>query len=259
MMADPAGDGSGICTSSESVEEKNKEAVDDHQFESSSCSPSSDNKIDNHSFSKKPRLFGRQKSVHVVLGGGKSADIILWRNKQISAGMLASATVIWLLFEWIEYHLLTFVCHSLIFSLAMLFLFSNLSSFANNSPLKFPEFEMPEDLLVRIALLLRDQLNLAIATFREVALGKDLKKFLYITVGLWVTSVVSSWFDFLTLLYIMFVLLQTIPFLYEMQEDQVDTYAEKAMVEIKKQYAVLDGKVIQKIPKLPFMKDDKHD
>ncbi|KAF5954538.1 hypothetical protein HYC85_007394 [Camellia sinensis] len=150
-MADPAGDGSGICTSSESVEEKNKEAVDDHQFESSSCSPSSDNKIDNHSFSKKPRLFGRQKSVHVVLGGGK------WEDMRGDFVVLVTLLLIKMLVN--KDSLFSFDIH----------------------PLKFPEFEMPEDLLVRIALLLRDQLNLAIATFREVALGKDLKKFLYVS------------------------------------------------------------------------------
>nr|GEY74832.1 ATPase ASNA1 homolog [Tanacetum cinerariifolium] len=37
--------------------------------------------------------------------------------------------------------------------------------------------------------------------------------------------------------------------LYEKYEDQVDAYAEKAMIEFKKQYAVFDAKVLSKIPK----------
>jgi len=44
--------------------------------------------------------------------------------------------------------------------------------------------------------------------------------------------------------------------LYEKYEDQVDAFAEKAMIEIKKQYAVLDEKVLSKIPRGPF-KDKK--
>ncbi|GFQ00475.1 reticulon-like protein b4 [Phtheirospermum japonicum] len=36
---------------------------------------------------EKFHLFGRQKPVHSALGGGKPADVILWRNKQISAGI----------------------------------------------------------------------------------------------------------------------------------------------------------------------------
>ncbi|GFQ02098.1 reticulon-like protein b4 [Phtheirospermum japonicum] len=82
---------------------------------------------------EKFHLFGRQKPVHSALGGGKPADVILWRNKQISAALLAGSTVIWLLFEWIGYRLIPFICHSLIFSLASLFLWSNLSSFVNKS------------------------------------------------------------------------------------------------------------------------------
>ncbi|KAA8543617.1 hypothetical protein F0562_021637 [Nyssa sinensis] len=254
-MFDPEGDGVGP----ESIEEKIKEAVDD------SSSSSSDNETDKHFLSKKNRLFGRQKPIHTVLGGGKSADIILWRNKQISAGMLAGATVIWLLFEWIGSRLYK---ESLIwcplgdnsdwlkrpFGLERK---GTITEFDIRSPLDFPEVVLPEDLFMSIALLLRDQINQAFTILHGVASGKDLKKFLYVIVALWILSVVGSWFDLLTLLYIIFVLLQTGPLLYEMHEDEVDNYAEKAMVELKKQYVVLDEKVLQKLPKVPFIKDSK--
>ena len=46
--------------------------------------------------------------------------------------------------------------------------------------------------------------------------------------------------------------------LYEKYDDQIDSFAEKAMVEIKKQYAVFDAKVLSKIPKGP-LKDKKKD
>lgn len=54
-----------------------------------------------------------------------------------------------------------------------------------------------------------------------------------------------------------FVLMHTLPFLYEKYEDKVDAFAEKAMIEIKKQYAVFDAKVLSKIPRGP-LKDKKH-
>lgn len=46
-----------------------------------------------------------------------------------------------------------------------------------------------------------------------------------------------------------FVLLMTVPLLYESLEDSVDTFAEKALNEIQKQYAVLDEMVLQKLKK----------
>lgn len=41
----------------------------------------------------------------------------------------------------------------------------------------------------------------------------------------------------------------TVPALYDNLEDSVDSFAEKALIAINKQYAVLDEKVIQKLKK----------
>lgn len=54
-----------------------------------------------------------------------------------------------------------------------------------------------------------------------------------------------------------FVLLHTVPVLYEKYEDKVDPLAEKLMQEIKKQYAIFDAKVLSKIPVGP-LKDKKN-
>lgn len=54
-----------------------------------------------------------------------------------------------------------------------------------------------------------------------------------------------------------FVVLHTVPFVYEKYEDKVDSFGEKALAEIKKQYAIFDSKVLSKIPKGP-LKDKKH-
>jgi len=59
-----------------------------------------------------------------------AADLFLWRNKRISGGVLAGATAIWLLFEVMDYHL-TLLCHCLILTLAILFLWSNATTFIN--------------------------------------------------------------------------------------------------------------------------------
>ncbi|CAN4096272.1 unnamed protein product [Withania somnifera] len=58
------------------------------------------------------RLFGCQKPIHHCLGGGKSADSMLWRNKKISAGVLVRATAIWVLFEWLNYNFLSLLSPS---------------------------------------------------------------------------------------------------------------------------------------------------
>ncbi|KAL9251226.1 Reticulon-like protein [Drosera capensis] len=208
-----------------------------------------------HTVNEKPRvyrMFGREQPVHVVLGGGTPADILLWRDKKISGGALGVATAIWILFELLEYHLLTLVCHILIFFLAILFLWSNVTTFINKAPPHIPEIQIPEKALEVLGAGLVLEFNETIVWLRQVASKKDLKKFLMVIAGLWVVSIVGSWFNFLTLFYIIFVLLHTIPVLYEKYEDHVDAFTEKAGIELKKHYDVINAKVLSKFPRGPL-------
>ncbi|KAM7472247.1 hypothetical protein LguiA_010430 [Lonicera macranthoides] len=284
---------------SESLMEKITDKL--HGDDSSSSSDSDSEKKHESSDSVKAkiyRLFGREKPVHKVFGGGKrtlqiggqnlppfdeyerlitnvqclplslamlmalvrsfdaAADIFLWRNKKVSAGVLGGVTAIWVLFELAEYHLLTLVCHASILALAILFLWSNATTFINKSPPRIPEVRLPEEPFVQVASALRIEINRAVGLLRDIASGKDLKKFLAVVAGLWVLSVVGNWCNFLTLFYIAVVLLFTLPVFYEKYDDKVDYYAEKAMIELKKQYKVFDAKVLSKIPRGP-LKDKK--
>ncbi|KAL9242790.1 hypothetical protein vseg_016756 [Gypsophila vaccaria] len=234
----------------ESLMEKIADKI--HPHDSSSSSSDDDNDFKNSESSIKSkifRLFGREKPVHKVLGGGKPADILLWRDKKISAGVLGTVTAVWMLFEVFEYHLLTLICHLLILTLAVLFLWSNASTFINKSPPQIPEVHIPEGPILEIASALRYEINQGLASLREIASGRDLKKFLAVIAGLWFFSLLGSCCNFLTLFYISFVLLHTLPILYEKYEDQVDAFGEKALIEFKKQYAVFEEKVLSKIPR----------
>ena len=54
-----------------------------------------------------------------------------------------------------------------------------------------------------------------------------------------------------------FVVLYTVPVLYEKYDDKVDAFGEKAMIELKKYYAIFEEKVLSKIPK-GALKNKKH-
>ncbi|KAJ4728198.1 Reticulon-like protein [Melia azedarach] len=237
----------------EPIMEKISEKIHGHDSSSSSSDSDNDEPASQSSVKAKIfRLFGRERPVHQVFGGGKPADVFLWRNKKISAGVLGGATAIWVLFELIEYHLLPLVCHILILALATLFLWSNAHTFIHKSPPRIPEVHLPEEPFLQVASALTIEFNQAFAVLRSIASGRDLKMFLIVIAALWVLSVVGSWCNFLTLFYIVFVLLHTVPVLYEKYEDKIDPLAEKATIEIKKQYAVFDAKVLSKIPKGPL-------
>ncbi|XP_010427652.1 PREDICTED: reticulon-like protein B7 isoform X1 [Camelina sativa] len=190
------------------------------------------------------RMFGRERPIHMVLGGGKPADVLLWRDKKVTAGLLSAVTVIWLLFGFGGCSLLTFISRGSILFLLLSFLWSNA---LNKSPENIVEIYIPEKPLLQAASVLTFELNCAFATLRSIALERDIKNFVVALVGLWLVSIIGNWFSFLSLLYICFVLIHTVPMLYEKYEDEIDPLAEKAVIEMKKQFQLFEAKFSSKI------------
>ncbi|KAI3815796.1 hypothetical protein L1987_15478 [Smallanthus sonchifolius] len=222
-----------------------------HDDGSSSSSSDSDGKgKDNKTFPVPPKIdkiSWKEKPVHTLLGGGEAADIFLWRNKKRSAGILVFATIIWALFEMIEYHLLSLLCHVLILVLCVHFLWSNTLNLFYRCP-QFPQVALVEDTVLQAALVLRIEINNALEVLREIASGKDLKKFLAVIAGLSIVSIAGSCCNLLTLVYICFVLLHTVPLLYERHKDKSDVCLEKAEAEFKKHFDVLKERVLSRVP-----------
>ncbi|CAA3008779.1 reticulon B8 [Olea europaea subsp. europaea] len=145
------------------------------------------------------RLFGRQKPLRHLLGGGKCADVLLWRNKKISAGVLGAATVIWVLFEWLDYHFLTLVCFALVIGMLVQFIASGI---LNRSPSKVPRLVMPEEVFVNIAKMIGTKVNRGLGFLQDVACGRNMKQFLVVVASLWAAAIIGSWCNFLTVLYV---------------------------------------------------------
>nr|KAJ0192270.1 hypothetical protein LSAT_V11C800423560 [Lactuca sativa] len=124
------------------------------------------------------RYLDRLKSLFSV------ANILLWRQKKMFGAILVSAIVIWLLFVRIGYHLVPFFCHFLILALAILVMWSNLSSFVNKSPPNFPNIRLSQELCDCVALLLKDQINQGCLYLRQMTTGKYLKRFMSVCIYL---------------------------------------------------------------------------
>ncbi|KAD3069095.1 hypothetical protein E3N88_36975 [Mikania micrantha] len=107
-----------------------------------------------------------------------AADVFLWRNKKISASILGGATALWVLFELLEYHLVTLVCHILILVFAVLFLWSSVSNIMYKSPPSIPEVRIPEDPILQFTSALRIEINHSLHMLWDIGSGRDLKKFL---------------------------------------------------------------------------------
>ncbi|EXB53680.1 Reticulon-like protein [Morus notabilis] len=204
------------------------------------------------------RLFGRQKPVHHLLGGGKSADLLLWRNKKISASVLTSATIIWVIFEWLNYNFLTIMGFVLVLGMLAQFIWSNAAGVLNGSPSSVPRLKLPKDLFVDIALYFGSEINRELDYLQNISCGGNLKQLLVVIAGLWAAAVLGSWCNFLTVAYIGFVAAHTLPVLYEKYDDQIDNFVYQVLDQLRNHYQKLDTSVLSKIPK-GKLKGKKHE
>ncbi|WJZ80402.1 hypothetical protein VitviT2T_000325 [Vitis vinifera] len=193
------------------------------------------------------RLFDHQKSIHALLGGGKVADILLWRNKYVSAAILIGFTIIWFLFEVLEYHFVTLLCYSMLFLMLAIFIWSNGAGYINWNPPDVDKFTLSEHTVRSF----HSKINTVLSTFYRVSRGEDLALLGVAIVTLLTLSVIGDCFSSLNVLYIGFLCMETLPALYERYEEQVDEIADKGNRNVKKLYRKFDSHVLNKIPRGP--------
>ncbi|KAG6410368.1 hypothetical protein SASPL_128426 [Salvia splendens] len=182
------------------------------------------------------RLFGREKPLHSLFGGGRAADILLWREKNLSAAILIGSTVIWSLFEVGEYNFITLLCYIFMTTMLILFIWSSGAGIIEcqlQSP--NPHFDG----------CLRKSIDFytSFITFLTIAI-------------LWIISGIGNYFSSLNLLYLGFVCVMTLPALYERYQDEVDYLAGRGSRDVKKLYRKIDHRFLNKIPRGP-VKDKK--
>ncbi|XP_071696373.1 reticulon-like protein B8 [Rutidosis leptorrhynchoides] len=189
------------------------------------------------------KLFGRQKPIHHVLGGGKSADVLLWRNKKISASVLGAATAVWVLFEWLDYNFLPLVCFGLVVCIIGQFIWSHL---LNRSP---PRIILPDELFVNIATSVGAEVNRALAFLQNVGSRGDIKQLAVVVGSLLAAAIIGTWCNFWTVIYIGFVAAHTLPVVYEKYDGQIDSMVYSVLGKVQNNYSKLDASVLSRIPK----------
>ncbi|MCO5556696.1 hypothetical protein L7F22_010247 [Adiantum nelumboides] len=200
--------------------------------------------------SRTSTTFGhRQKRVHDLLGGGPSADVLLWRKKHLSAGFLAGATVIWLLFEWSCYHFVSVVSFLLLGLVVILFVWSNAAAFLHRAPPPVPNLQLSNDQVLYFADNIKVYINRFLAMLYEIVIGRDSTRFLKLVGVLGFLVMFGSWFNFLTFVYLGVVAAHTFPVLYEKHGETIDQYADNTIRELKKQYRKFDASVLSQIPR----------
>ncbi|KAL6627477.1 hypothetical protein ACP70R_031203 [Stipagrostis hirtigluma subsp. patula] len=196
-----------------------------------------------------PKLFGRERPLHAALGGRRAADIILWRDKAVSASIVAGATAAWFLFEIAEYHFLTLVCYAAIIGMLIFFIWTNASAFLNLPVPRIPETLLSERTTRQVILTLHSRITRLVYKLYDIACGKDLKMFILTVLSLYIASAIASCCSSLTLLYLVVLGTMTLPALYEQYESEVDHLVARGVHDLRSHFAEMDSGVLRKIPR----------
>ncbi|KAJ9160462.1 hypothetical protein P3X46_025862 [Hevea brasiliensis] len=194
------------------------------------------------------RLFGRQASLHQFMGGGKAADVILWKRRHVSFGVIVVATIAWFIFERSGLPFLTICSDVLLVVTVLLFFHTKFAAIRNKQPQSLPELVLSEEMVNNAAASFRVKINNVLLLAHDITIGKDFRLFFKVVVCLWLLSAVGSYFSFFTLAYAGTILSITIPALYSKYEEHIDKYCGMIHRKLSHHYKIVDESVISRIP-----------
>ncbi|CAF2102215.1 unnamed protein product [Brassica napus] len=199
------------------------------------------------------RLLGRQVTVHQFMGGGKgesflSADLLLWRRRNHSLGVIVLSTAAWLTFELSGLPFLSVSSDVLLIGIIISFVHAQVSSFRNSRQTdSLPELVLSEEMVNSTAASFRVKLNHLLVMAHDVTVGNDFRLFFKVVICLWLLSAIGSYISFCTLVYIGTILSVTIPALYSKYQRKIDKCCGLIHRQLSHQYKLVDENVISKL------------
>lgn len=193
------------------------------------------------------RPFNRKRTAHQILGGGLVADVMLWRRKNLTLGILVETLAAWVVFEISGYTLLTLVSSVLLLLFTILFLWAKSAAILNRPAPPLPHLHISEEIVIKAATFIRDHVNTVLSVSEDIAYGRDSRMFVRVALTLMVVSIIGSLTDFFTLGYICLLVVLTVPALYERYDDHIDTYTLILYRKLQQLYVRFDEGCINKV------------
>ncbi|XP_059595125.1 reticulon-like protein B12 isoform X1 [Vitis vinifera] len=188
-------------------------------------------------------------SVSTTMKWSRVADVMLWRQKNLTVGILLVTLAAWVVFELSGYTLLSLVSSVFLLLVSILFLWAKSAAILNRPAPPLPNLYLSEEIVNEVAAFIRTRTNTLLQVSQDIALGKDSRMFFKVAAYLWLISVVGGLTDFLTLGYISLVIVLTVPALYERYEDYIDRYVMMGYRKLQLLYMKLDEECISKVQK----------
>ncbi|URE16419.1 Reticulon [Musa troglodytarum] len=194
------------------------------------------------------RRFARLPSFHLwMLLLRPVADVLLWRQRNAAVLAAVGATTVWFLFERVGYSFLSVFANAILLLVLILFFWAKSALLLNRPLPPLPNLEISDEVVGTAADGARVWINRVLAIGHDITIRRDRKVFLQVILVLWFIGYIGRLFNFLTLVYIGFLLSITIPALYDKYQDHVDERFGVAHDAVMKQY----GSILSRIQAQP--------
>ncbi|KVH92585.1 reticulon-like protein B13 [Cynara cardunculus var. scolymus] len=174
-------------------------------------------------------------------------DVIMWRRKRMSVGVLTTATVLWVVMEVYRFNFITVASWIAIFLLSSLFAWANIFKLIYKEEPNMSGLGISENTATRIANRIREFSEEATRWMFKVGAESEWYVFAATIAGLWLLSVIGSSTDLLTLLYIGTVVGMIVPPIWVKYDYKIREYGKRLQMQSKRFYSTIDAKVLRKL------------
>ncbi|XP_076922163.1 reticulon-like protein B13 [Bidens hawaiensis] len=174
-------------------------------------------------------------------------DVIMWRNKPMSVGVLTTITLLWVVKEIYGYNFITVASWIAIFLFSSLFTWANIYRIIYKEEPSMLAIGISESTATEMARWVAETSEDATKWVFKVGAQSEWYVFAATVAGLWLLSIVGNSSDLLTLVFIgtvagMIVLVFWVKYDYKIRE-----HGKRLQMHSKRFYSIFDEKVLQKL------------
>ncbi|KAL6193359.1 PREDICTED: reticulon-like protein B14 [Fragaria vesca subsp. vesca] len=184
-------------------------------------------------------------TLHAILGGGKVADIMLWKDKKSAGAILFGFTTLWFFLQVREYQFVSLLCDTLMLTMTLGLLWCKFAGRILNRMPREINIQLPESTCIYFI----GTINWFLLKLSEITSGKDFKLFFVALAGLYMMSTIGTYISSWNLIYTVILAVGTLPALYARYETQVDTIVARCISGVKRLYELFQVKILDKIPR----------
>ncbi|PWA43960.1 reticulan like protein B13 [Artemisia annua] len=171
----------------------------------------------------------------------------MWRRKRMSVGVVAAATLFWVVMEVYRFNFLTVASWTAMFLFSSLFAWANIYRIIYKEDPSMSGLGISESTANEMVKLIRETSEEGLRWMFKVGAQSEWYVFAATVVGLWILSKIGELTDLITLVFIGTVVGMTLPVIWHKYDYKIREYGKRLQMQSKRFYSMIDERVLQKV------------